>query len=127
MRYKYAMSLTSTDADFTYLFQSGVKAPLNLYRPAERVLTLANKGVRLEGLPICTWYYSYLEPTWRTFFRTYCSGIYAEDVYILTLSDSNVWVKARTLVYWMPEERFENDCSMGFTLTFKIKSATALT
>jgi len=125
-RYKYALSTTGIAGSFVYLFSAHVVAPLNLYVPALNVQKLADGGARYEGAPVNTWYYATLEPVERAFFRTYCPGLVADDVYIYTLNGENVWVKARTKCLWMPQEKFESGSSIGFTLTFKIKSAVAL-
>ena len=122
-RYAYALSATGIAGSFVYLFSVPVPAPLNLYVPALKIQTLADGGARYEGAPVNTWYYASLDAVERAFFRIYCPGLVADDVYIQTLNGENTWVTARTKMLWSPQEKFENDCTLGFTLTFKIKSA----
>jgi len=125
-RYRYAISATGIAGSYVYLFSAKVLAPLNLYIPALSVQKLASGGLRFEGAPVCTWYYAYLDPVARAFFRSYCPGLFAEDIYIHTLNDENVWVNARTIMNWQSQEKYESDSSIGFTFTFKVKSAVAL-
>lgn len=127
MKYKYAVSTTSTDVSFVYLFEQNIPAPLNTYKPSTQVLQLGNGGVRLAGFPQCTWYWASLEAAERAFLRTYCPDAYAENVFIKTLNHNNEWVKAQTIMVWMPEgEQYSIDNSLGVTLSFRILTAEAL-
>jgi len=127
MRYRYAISSTGTEGSFVYLFTVPVVAPLNLYKQYTKIQPLGNGGERHAGWPIDLWSWASLEESERTFFRGYCPGVYQDDMWIYTLNDNNVWVVARTIMFWHKEaEQWSADNTLGFQLTFKVKLATAL-
>jgi len=126
LRARFAISATGVNGTFVYLFTAGTVAPLNTYKPSSKLQSLGDGGIRAAGWPICTWYWASLEEAERTFFRTYCPGTYAQDVYIYTLNNENDWVQCQTIMLWQPEEAWANANTVGFTIGFKVKNEVPL-
>lgn len=119
----YAISLTATEGDFVFLSSIPVVAPLTNWKPYSKLQSLGDGGERYAGWPITTMYWAGITLADREFFRTYCPGRYAKNIYINTLNDDDVWVTALTNMFWMREtEDWAVEKSLGFTLTYKVKS-----
>jgi len=122
----YAISLTATEGDFVYLTESGVVTPDSGYDPYSKPQPLGNGGVRGAGWAVATWTWTALRRADYEFLRTYCSDLYANDVYIKTDDQDKNWITARTKMFWPRSVQWDGEVALNFTLTFKVISKTSI-
>ncbi len=128
MNQDYAISPTATEGDFVFLADIPVNAPQSDWKPYSKLQSLGDGGVRRAGWPIVTWYWAAITEDERAALQAYCADAYADDIYINTLDHNNVWVTARTKIFWMQgTEQWAVDKNLGFTLSFKVKSFEEIT
>jgi hypothetical protein len=129
MRQKFALSLTASPGDFSYLFQFGIPAPQHMYTPHTKVRTLGDQGVKGYGWPHFEWNWAFVSEDDVAFFRTFCpsTSMYSNDVYAITLNDNNEWISARTMMFWPPPpHNWSGDYILNFSLLFKVVSVATL-
>jgi len=109
-RYKYALG--TTPENMVYLFQMGVKAPLQTFRPYSKIIEDAAGGTVGQGRAGDEWLWNVITDAQRAQLRAYCPGASA-DVYVWTLDDSlatPAWKLFRGKMRWnqISEDRQSN-------------------
>lgn len=122
---KLQFALGTTQNNLVYLFEMGVKAPRQTFRPYSTVKMTGGGDEVGQGWALDEWEWGFVDDAIaRNALKTYCPNGLSSDVYVKTYNDflaTPAWRIYRAKMLWMPagEER-QNDHRMKFTIRFKL-------
>lgn len=120
---KYEYAIGTTAAALAYLFDLGIPAPRQTFKPFSKALESGAGSPIGMGWGIDEWYWGFIQDTPRGVLKGLCAGL-SSQVHIRTYNDSLAspeWEVYRARMIWTPEaEDRENNNRMKFGLIFRL-------